>query len=674
MGAIIKQQLQGQDLINALLRNGGNDTNITAGASQLANHPAIQQMLMQQEQQRQAAAPKKKNILQSIGDSIIDPFKKTAGFIGLGGSILGNDHSGFDRIKSQFFGKDANLGLEGLKTIAGLGSFLVPGAGTLGGAVLGGGLSGALGGLSQANLSDGFDMNDFKDIAGGALAGGATGGVLHGVGGLFGKGANAALQEGENGLVGATEKGLTGKLADRVDRSILNITPQGTATGILDAEKLANNTIGILRREGENVGARGINNAYQKLATKFATGAEESINPLLVNNILEHTTQNLADNGIEYGAKGAVSTATEQLQNKLLRVADPITGEVPTQAGTLLKKEIDNTLEPVYRKIKMGAPLNPAEEVKLAFRKAIDQDIVRAAPELEPLYNDLTTLHRASPDATKAFNKGGAISSPLALGGVKVPTFGAVNTAKRGLSAALRAVDGAGVGSLPGVINNKVTRGLLSRAPAFAGGAVGDQNSNQQGISQYNQDNPQNALLQQLMPYMQQQSSQQSPEALPQDAQANNQAQRVQLLDQMINAGMKQSDAIARVNFMLPEMDASKGLSATQQQTQSKANLGLTGVQDLENLINGGADLRGAGLRGALPGFLKTKDDKKINLAKNQILEAVGRLQSGGAIGKEEREAFKEFVPDKFDDAETVALKLEKMKSFFKQAGGTGAF
>lgn len=244
-------ELRGQEAIQAFLSNP-NKYKITNMGSVGAS-PALQQQLamaMQPATSMAGQVPQAAQggggftgFLKNVGQSLIDPFVK-------GGKVLAEGinyaKQGFDKGFDQdydmrFFESGKDLGQSGLQSALGLASYAVPGAGItagLGRAAALGGLSGALGSLSQQDFLDtnqdgkGFD---FGQLALGTALGAGTGALTQGVGKAIARSRGNGAVVLDDALRGAEKNMRKAGLGDEVAATIGSTGKLGKVNSKLNA-------------------------------------------------------------------------------------------------------------------------------------------------------------------------------------------------------------------------------------------------------------------------------------------------------------------------------------------------------------------------------------------------------------------------------------------------------
>jgi hypothetical protein len=91
-------------------------------------------------------------------------------------------------------------------------------------------------------------------------------------------------------------------------------------------------------------------------------------------------------------------------------------------------------------------------------------------------------------------------------------------------------------------------------------------------------------------------------------------------------------------------------LSQDERQLLNNSALAYKAIFDMEDAIRKGVNKR------TLVG------DNDYTYAQNRFVEGIGRMQSGGAIGKEETENFKRLIPGMFDGKDLTNKKIKDMK------------
>lgn len=105
-----------------------------------------------------------------------------------------------------------------------------------------------------------------------------------------------------------------------------------------------------------------------------------------------------------------------------------------------------------------------------------------------------------------------------------------------------------------------------------------------------------------------------------------------------------------------------RGLGAEQKQRFDNAKLGLISVQGMTDALNAGENT------------FSLIGDNNYTQQRSLFEEALGRMQSGGAISKPEEDRFKKMAPTLMDSKEIRAAKLAQLQEEMKSRLGTLGF
>ena len=148
----------------------------------------------------------------------------------------------------------------------------------------------------------------------------------------------------------------------------------------------------------------------------------------------------------------------------------------------------------------------------------------------------------------------------------------------------------------------------------------------------------------------------------------------VMLMNQARDVGdiVKETE-IRRVAETKLKTQGTKPLAAEKAKALTLSKGGLKSIQELNDVLKK-FDGVVPKFDAAMPEMLKSPDARKIALLSKDLADSIGRLRSGGAINEEELATFKSFIPNAFDDTETVKFKLQKLEEKFRilQTGITG--
>lgn len=109
-------------------------------------------------------------------------------------------------------------------------------------------------------------------------------------------------------------------------------------------------------------------------------------------------------------------------------------------------------------------------------------------------------------------------------------------------------------------------------------------------------------------------------------------------------------------------------LSSEAAKTSSLAEEGLAASRGLRQLEKKGElGLINLGASATLPAFFQSETQQGIALNRAKMAEAIGRLNSGGAIQREEAQRFLNFIPKAGDKPATIKTKLKQFDTRFNR-------
>jgi hypothetical protein len=643
------------------------------------------------------------------------PITKPAAFLGTAGRVnqfrrAGRDVADFkptsmsQREFQEFIENPLGSGAKAAATAA---TAFVPGS--IGGGVSGLAKSGALGGALG-----GFGASEAGKELEGAATGGALGTVIGGGLGLLGRAigsrAGNVVQEGAEqvsptGLVAQSDDqfnaaleqalrqpagtGRTQAIQDVVDSiptdnplrgSILNVaklegvtpsvaqpnvlqrvgrslrrgavgsTPDATPTGFQGAQRTADRAISVLDDFKQPVSSKGVNEAFNGLNSRLSTTIKNSKVAVnggdIVSDALERAALEIDD-----VTRGAVGRAGNVLSNKL-------NSAKTVQDLADFKFELQNQMKPIFNKISRGGTLTEQDQLRLAFRNSADEALKRMVPETASILDDMSALHAASGDILKTGQKGLTVGSPLLgaqanLSGVRQRAQGLVGQVLEGQ------------GGLPGGgLIDDAARGLqnIGNQP---GAAAAAEIARRAGIPALAAETQRGAVEQpgglgiETAPATQPAPTSTSPLDLsPQD-----------FAIQAILAGYSPKEASDLAGALGIGGAEEKEMSATERKVVNQAQQGITALEDIEQLISEGGLATQAGAA-FLPGFLQPGESKRLNNSIDRAAEMFGRIQSGGAINKDEEARFMRLLPQVTDDPDTIQLKLQRIRESFQGVVG----
>ena len=120
-----------------------------------------------------------------------------------------------------------------------------------------------------------------------------------------------------------------------------------------------------------------------------------------------------------------------------------------------------------------------------------------------------------------------------------------------------------------------------------------------------------------------------------------------------------------------PASAENKPVPAEKAKYETQVNTGLSAIQELKDGFEKG-DFTGSTVMGAsTPGFLnpiKSSSVQRLEALKMKAAEMFGRIQSGGAINKDEEKRFLGMLPTVGDTQETINMKLKSAEDYYNEA------
>lgn len=513
----------------------------------------------------------------------------------------------------------ANPLTSSIQDSAGLLSLAVPAGGGFGNAIKSGVLSGALSGFS--NVEDFSDPGQaLTDIGLGALAGGGTAGALQGVTNFLGNKLSAGAQQ----------------IGDDVSKgNIFRANRLG-----LDSSKFAS------PEEAQRIGAQAIGFLDNR---GFATGTKQSLANSIskaknaVNNELSTA---LAASEVKFPLKTMAQNIREELSIRPDILKKPDVAELLTRMENAgdnasaaltneLKFQAQNQLTPYYKSLDKSPDITAAERGLKSIRDSLDTEL-KTSPQLQqyaPLMKESSIYSEVQPFVGKSAQKGTNISSPMIGGNIKLPIGGITERAQ---DVAGRFIGGNLPQGLSKVNNILGSQAMQKVAPLLAANIASTLGDMPQNINEF------------------QIPTEPSSQGGMMGGNQVSQTDKVAVLQGLLQQGYKPTEAIALANFISP---AEKPMTAAEKEMQRKMGFGLQALDVIDQL--GGADNP---IQGILPQFLKGNEQKMLDSAKLQLSEAIGRLQSGGAIGEQEAARFIQLIPSWQDDAQTKQFKSGQLR------------
>lgn len=523
-----------------------------------------------------------------------------------------------------------------LQETAKAGSFLLPSLSGLG-SIQGAAASGALQGFGEAeNLQD--LGGTLQSIGTGALIGGATQGIFDKVLPLAGR----ALKG-----IGSRLDDVAGSRELAAIRTAVGKSPTGKLRGSLPKIANAAKAYNITINNADDV-ARLSSNIFDDLGGVIAGRSDELTNAgvaIDINDVIKPLRDKLDD------------TLTSDLRRPLERVINSIESTAPD--GTITPSQLYQLKQEFGRLGKfnpnaVGEAKTAAELFETAYGSASDEldRVFRAAG-----YDDLGDINELLEAAIK-----GEQWIKQASNAAPAQTFSDLTQDSAILGAI---VSGSPMGAMVGAGANRLINspageralgGLLSRIGqgATAGGDILSQIGGDIGVLPAV---AASAGLQQTTEVQQ-----------PQELQAV-EGELIQQIDQRTDPlfwsgqGLKITDAIRLADFYSQQQGGGDGtpLSQKERSLVSEAN---QAVSELDRLLRKDSNLL---LQTATtPTFLQGTDAQRVNATRTAIEEAIGRLNSGGAITDDEAARFQSFVPQFGDTPENIQAKINTLRSRFQ--------
>lgn len=126
-------------------------------------------------------------------------------------------------------------------------------------------------------------------------------------------------------------------------------------------------------------------------------------------------------------------------------------------------------------------------------------------------------------------------------------------------------------------------------------------------------------------------------------------------------SGGKLPSALSYARFMF---DAQKlGVEETKQ--KARASIGLQGVKQIENALQT-MDANQLTLMQLFPNLVQSQEAQMFRLGRNYIVEAIGRILTGATITESEEKRYLSMIPEFGDKPEIIKRKISLLKQFFK--------
>lgn len=145
------------------------------------------------------------------------------------------------------------------------------------------------------------------------------------------------------------------------------------------------------------------------------------------------------------------------------------------------------------------------------------------------------------------------------------------------------------------------------------------------------------------------------------------QQERVGLLMQLINSGMKPNEAIAMANFMIPEQETEATKTASLKDANN-AQSGLQALDQLENVLTSNPSLLNAQLlgKGDLASMVGGEDYQNYYTWAYNAADILGRIRTGAQMNEQEIKLYMEqFMPKWYESAEAKQTKINQIREYF---------
>lgn len=590
------------------------------------------------------------------------------------------------------------------------GSFLAPGAGTVGGGAAGG----ALGEFLKRKITG--QKEDLGQIA----TQGIEGGALSGVGNAF-KGVKAGAQALTKLGTGAAEKEAVAGAEKTGSSFMKNLTTQGQqaqgrVAGVSAGSKVAGkeltpqdtaHMLDTLKTEGITTG--NANNTLRDVVDKQKGYGQQIADHFKTNDAPLHPedTKVIADNFLK-----GIPTTDSRVLDEAKVLADDLQKNVKSTKSLW---EFRKTLDTRIPDAKLAAGDNVLSNKLAAIKnmRSYLADELGNVPGMKN-YHDLAEVKPfVSAEAKRLNNPGGGIVGRLLSSGPVQKTENALGkvtekVGQAGTKETPQAVDTMAAGSPPSGIGDIPDATLQAASdatktfpeaasatnpnfmqklvgatatpvanPGQTGKAAVKQaagrgfgipaavaNTQQQAADQAQEPDISGAITQ---------ASSNSPETssdpfAPENVQANVQA--------ILQQGGKQKDVAEYLSnvdsYQKLTTPSGSNLNATQQQQANNANSALSDIQSLGSMLAKDPSLT---LKSLLPGGSITQrltGTTDYEAAKNNIVDVISRLRSGAAISASEEKLYKSLLPSAGDTQASANSKLQRLTNLFSGFANPG--
>lgn len=588
------------------------------------------------------------NILGNILQSITKPFRQGAGVAEEFGNTIGDiikmargenvdpnarTNEGY---KYAFLNEDESQQLArdplqtGLKSAAGIGAYAVPGGGVgatvgkrIGSAALRGAGAGALAGFGASE--QGSELESILKSAGlGGLVGGALQGVGEGVGAI--KNAKATKTGDE---MGSVRKYLAKQRGESIglDPNKLakgrgtNVTSATQGEEVIDDFFNSMDDLGLSTRTS-NIASKSADQGLGIYSDQFNQLLSQADNTISFDS---NTTKTILDDVQKMvGNNKSVTNSAifNEIKQNLLDLGSTYT---PSQLNTV-REQARNLIN-----FAKSGKLSMSERGASAFFNSIDDTFKVALPESANVLSKMKNIYTVRPYLQGKAQLGDVIKLGTASTQLSIPTAG-INEAV-GTTIGKVAQKGVNLPSIPSGLGNALATGGQAAqrvAPAIAGQVAGQ---SQMGA--------QNVPTQQV---------QTEGQVTQNDMQAIN----MYLANAVLQGQISATEAKAVMELL--------GVSSGNSEMSANQSKATALQQSLDKLAQAWDSASGGSKLMETLGLNIGSDTRVLDQAKAAVVEDLGRLQSQGAINKDERVAFESMMPNSWDSPQVVQQKLQSIQ------------
>ena len=615
----------------------------------------------------------------------------------INGGTLGNGTDYFGLTKEESKALEEDPLQAGIKAGAGVASYGINGGqgATAGARILdaakAGALSSALGGFSQSK--SGNELEDTLKGAGlGFVLGGATQGAAEGVK----KGVGAIKSKTTSNKIKKAAEDLN-KYADNAELSQYKKNIGSTPTKRLGKGELVKdvynleNTSGLSHaKDGEELlsNMQSIIDEYGTHADDLAAEFTKEGKTMNINKILSKLDGKLNSTN-DPSAKNAIASQIDRFKGALENAGVSSNGDISAEALLNLKREFGDAISSAWK----TNSDNMTTDTLKGIYTSIDETLAKGFESAGSKYADYKAVNDILTRAIdgRQWARDSINQTTANIRGFDDQLMDSIN--RGSLSGILGAVTGGaagkylrdqGAGAVAGATRG--TANLLNNIAENVGNTATTQAANIPGqtlnqiiprlgsvLAQNSANNNLSPAEKEINDYLQQQGINQETQT------SEPSASTVDTTNWKNSVGLSQNEMVTWRNYLAQSvMDGS--LSATEanglmkylglDETPNEKSLSSNGIK--ANLILDTIDdfedkyFNSSGLSRTLSNFGVGlgSDAREINNLKSILSDEIGRLQSQGAINKEEEKRFLSWLPTNLDSAEDVRRKIANLRSF----------